>query len=90
MYKNFNDKSNQEEKLDKLVQTMSKVAEQITQLQENYNKKAQENEKLIQKTEGSKVEGRSKISGKIQISFLGTSQNNNSRGSIQRRNSQMN
>lgn len=44
---------------------MSKISDQITQLQDNYNKKAQENEKLNEKTEGSKVEGRSKISGKI-------------------------
>jgi len=44
---------------------MTKVAEQMTQLQENINKKAQENEKCIQKTEGSKIDAKSKISSII-------------------------
>lgn len=51
------------EKTEKLINTVSLLAEKMTKIEEFINKQAQENEKSIHKTEASKVEGRSRISG---------------------------
>ena len=51
------------EKTEKLINTVSLLAEKMTKIEEFINKQAQENEKSIHKSEASKVEGRSRISG---------------------------